>query len=429
MIGINFPTIKNMFDYVIYFAILAILPSLVLGDYFGKDYIHIFMVFGFGFIVYLNKKKMLFASDEETLIRFGFAIFVVALSGYFQQDPQYTRFAPGLDNFSKAFIPLVLLSILYFLKPRADKLLFLSICIGVLTALPLTVVGILENLPRGGGEVHGAPIIFGDLVMLYGLLSLVVAVYFFSSKKYLFSAIWCFIAVLGVFSSISSGTKGGLIALITLPFLFYSMISEKKNRYRFLLLMIILGLLFVLLVFGTNNLLRPRLFELWVELKMVLNGDLSGHTLGYRLQMWKYSWDLFLSHPIFGIGIGEFYSIKMHLIQNGLIDADIERFKHSHNEYLSIMSNMGLVGVFLYVWFFKWLISYFYHALKSSSGKVKYLGLTGLVTITCYLDFSLSESFLSSHLGGTAFFFIITLLIYSINQELVSEQRTNVSSQ
>lgn len=409
--------------------VLAVLPSLVIGDYFGKDYIHIFMVFGFGYIIYLNKKEVLFAPDEETLIRFGFAIFIVALGGYFQQDPQYTRFAPGLDNFSKAFIPLVLLSFLYFLKPRADKLLFLSIFIGALAAFPNTVLGLLENLPRGGGEVHGAPIIFGDLAMLYGLLALVVSVYFFNSQKYLFSGIWCLIAVLGIFSSVSSGTKGGLIALITLPFLFYPMIFEKKNRRWFLFSIIVLGLIFILLVLGTNNTLKPRLLELWAELKMVFNGDLSGPTLGYRLQMWKYSWDLFLSHPVFGIGIGEFYSIKMHLIQSGLIDVDIERFKHSHNEYLSIMSNMGLVGIFLYIWFFKWLISRFYHALNSSSGKVKYLGLSGLVTITCYFDFSLSESFLSSHLGGTAFFFIITLLIYSINQELVGEQRTNVSSQ
>jgi len=418
----------TLFHYFLLTLIVGILPALVTEDYFGKDYIHVVMIIGFGFIIYLNAKGVLFEEREEKLIKFGFAIFLIALLGYFQQDPVYTRFAPGLDNFSKGFIPLVLLSFLFFIKkPKTETLLFTGIALGTLVATVLTLIGYAKNLPRGGGTVHGAPIIFGDLAMLYGLLAIVIAFYFFSLKKYIYASVFVVLCLLGIFSSISSGTKGGLLALFTLPFLFFPLISEKKHKYYFLITILAILILITILIFTTNNLLKPRLFELWKEFMMVLEGDLSGPTLGYRLQMWKYSWDLFLQHPIFGIGIGEFYSIKMHLIQQGLINPGIERFKHSHSEYFSILSNEGIVGALLYIWFFKWLFSLFYSALKSSLTQLKYLGLLGLTTLTCYLDFSLSESFLSSHLGGTAFFTIMTLLIHSINRGQSSQPENSLS--
>jgi len=92
------------------------------------------------------------------------------------------------------------------------------------------------------------------------------------------------------------------------------------------------------------------------------------------------------------------------------------KYKHSHNEYLGILSGMGLVGVLFYMFFFGWLIQTFKKAIKSDNQQIKAIGLAGVSLIFCYLDFSLSESFLSSKLGSVAFYLLITYFIYYLNK-------------
>lgn len=388
---------------------------MVYEKYFARGYIHLVLLVGFGFILYNNQKQVIFSKDEEKLIQFGFMFFVFALFGFFQQTPGLTRFDVVLDNYLKALLPLALIPLFYFSKLNGLKLLITSLVLASFIALGLSLYGQYQNMPRGGGSVHGSAIIFGDLAMLFALLSGLFGFYFYKKRKYLLAIVLVMSCIFSLFSSFSSGTKGGVIALLSLPFVVAPVIQDRKARIIFISLILSLLIIAMTILFSTENLLKERMFIAWTELLQILNGNFDGPSLGFRVQIWLVAWQAFLSNPIFGIGIGEFYAFKLSLINSGMATVDIETYKHAHSEYFTILSSMGVVGVVLYLWFFKWLLGYFYQHAISKSYEIKFIGIAGLITIMCYIDFSLSESFLSSHLGGGTFFFVISLLIYSLH--------------
>lgn len=407
---------QRVFPALVFMLLLFFFPAMVYEKYFAKGYIHLLLLVGFGFILYNNYKKVIFNKDEEKLIQFGFMFFVLALIGFFQQTPGLTRFDAVIDNYLKALLPISLIPMFYYSKLNGFRLLIISLILASLVAFGLSVYGEYQDMPRGGGGVHGSAIIFGDLAMFVALLSGLFAFYFIKTKQYFLAIVLMISFLLSLFSSFSSGTKGGLIALLSLPFVVAPVIQNRKARITFVSVILSLLVITIAILFSTENLLKERMISAWAELLQIFNGDFNGPSLGFRVQIWLVAWQAFLSNPIFGIGTGEFYAFKLSLINAGLASADIETYKHAHSEYFTILSSMGLVGVVIYIWFFKWLLGYFYQQAISKSSETKFLGIAGLITIMCYIDFSLSESFLSSHLGGGTFFFVTSLLIFTINK-------------
>ncbi|MEA3404416.1 MAG: O-antigen ligase family protein [Pseudomonadota bacterium] len=409
--------LNTLFRITFFLILTGFLPSLVYENYFAKAYVSFVILFGFLFVLYFNYKKIIFSKDEETFIGFGVLIYLVALSGFFQQTPELTRFGPAMEGYLKALVPLGLIPILHFLKVRNLNFYFVTLALACLTAFGSSFLGVAEGFRRGGGDVHGSAIIFGDLAMLFGLLSCVIALYFFKLRKHLLLYVFLFIGALGIISSLLSGSRGGWLAIFTVPFLFLLFLEEKRHRHLFLGLFLVVIIVLVSIGMSVDN-ISSRVHAFWRELEQLLFlFKLSGGSLGARIQMWEVALQAFLSSPVFGIGVGEFFAYKANLILNGEASVKIERFKHAHNEYLTILSSMGLVGIAAFFFMFRWLWRYFSKAIKSSVLEKKILGLSGLVVIVCMIDFSLSESFLSSHLGGAAFYFLIALFIYLISQQ------------
>lgn len=400
--------------------LILFLPSLVLDKYLGKSFVDAVILIGFASILIFNIRNKTFSHSEESLIKFGVIIFCVALLGFFQQTQDLTRFGPALENYLKVLLPLAVIPLFHLIKLSGLKLISLSIILACLVAFSLSVYGTSLNLPRGGGSLHGSPIIFGDLSMLFGLVAFVFSLYFIQTKQYWFVVFLIVAGVLGIASSFLSASKGGWIALVTVPFVFMALFKTRSERFKFLLSVLILLLVTLILLVFTENQAKTRLIHAWNEIQNILvEGDFSGRSLGYRIQIWEVSLLAFLSNPLFGIGVGEFYAFKYNLILAGEASEGIVRFKHAHNEYLTILSGMGLLGFIVYALFFRWLWRFFMNALNSGNKENKVIGLAGLVTIVCYLDFSLTESFLSSHLGASAFYFLITLFVYLISSNRV----------
>lgn len=391
------------------------LTSLVLNQYFGKTYSDILILIGALFTLLYNAKGHTFSKNEEALILFGVGAFLIALTGFFQQDPELTRFGPSLESYTNTLTPLLVLPLLYFLKITNIKFLVNSILLAAITAgLISLLIDIPSQLPRYH-RTHGAPIIFGDLAMLFGLLSLSFSFLYFKKETLQFSLL-IIGGILGITASLYSGSRGGWVALLTVPFLFI-LSAPKEQRIKFFALGLTILTALLAGVLLTENPVNHRIQQAVNEInKLIEDPNWAGGSIGSRLVFYKISILAFLSNPIFGIGIGEFYGFKMATIAahpeqfpNWLI-----KYKHSHNEYLGILSGMGLVGVIFYTFFFVWLIRFFKNALRNIQQPTKALGLAGLTLIFCYLDFSLSESFLSSKLGSFAFYFIVTLLVYFI---------------
>lgn len=399
----------------IFILLLLFLPSLISGKYIGKNYEHFVLLVGMFSVLYTNWHGVLYQKTEEQLVLFGILTYLLALTGFFSQTDDLTRFAPVMEVYLKSLIPLVLLSMLYLAKIKNINILFFGVALGIGVASFMTVFAVLQNLPRGGGTLHGAAIIFGNLSMLLGVLNIVFAFYYFSKSNRLFY-FFLLMGGLGIIASLFSGTRGGWIVLVTLPFVLIPFVSKQ---YRIKVIVVTAGIMLLGLsfIFLTENMMKTRLFQAYTEVSQMLSsGEFSSGSLGLRFELWRASFLAFLSSPFVGIGVGEFYAFKLGLINLGELPKNIASFKHSHNEYFSILSGMGLVGIIFYTVFFVWLWRIFSKAALSTIKEVKYLGFAGISTIVCYLDFSLSESFLTSHSGIGAFYFLMTLFIYFINQ-------------
>ena len=70
-----------------------------------------------------------------------------------------------------------------------------------------------------------------------------------------------------------------------------------------------------------------------------------------RIELWRNSWQLFLTHPIIGVGTGDVVDVchqRLADTQSPLAGTDM----HTHNQYLNFLLAFGLVGFLLIVFFF-----------------------------------------------------------------------------
>ena len=95
-------TLRYSPQLVTFFMILIFLSMLVTNKYVGKGYESLVLVIGACFAIYSNIKNKIYSYDEEKLILFGVAAYLLALSGFFQQHHELTRFGPSMESYLKA---------------------------------------------------------------------------------------------------------------------------------------------------------------------------------------------------------------------------------------------------------------------------------------------------------------------------------------
>jgi O-antigen ligase len=67
-----------------------------------------------------------------------------------------------------------------------------------------------------------------------------------------------------------------------------------------------------------------------------------------RIESWRASWRIFLDHPLAGVGLGAFPAIYPSY---GRSSAKYERLEQTHNDYLQLLTDAGLIGGGVGLWF------------------------------------------------------------------------------
>lgn len=141
------------------------------------------------------------------------------------------------------------------------------------------------------------------------------------------------------------------------------------------------------------------------------HGGYINTSLGYRLSFIKLSWGLIKERPILGYGTGSFATAYR---QSGGVEGWKRTLPTPHNEYLMVMVEFGLVGLFA-------LFIIFYSLLKYSFklGDMMYLAqalLLAFMISCCY------NAFLYLTVSGH-FFVLLTALFYG--RYLFNDQSSN----
>ena len=149
--------------------------------------------------------------------------------------------------------------------------------------------------------------------------------------------------------------------------------------------------------------------------------------VGLRLQMWQDSIKMFNDSPIFGVGINNFEKQTKQLISQGKTGLHTQIFGHAHNVFFNTLALMGLVGFLGFVFFIIWLPSMFFLKAwrNAHSAELKCSSLAGIILITSFIVFGLTEAWLTRNPLVRTYLIIMVLLMSSIMSSNIKERRQN----
>ncbi len=141
---------------------------------------------------------------------------------------------------------------------------------------------------------------------------------------------WVYVALAAFLSAIFlSGCRSALVAFcLGLPFLGY--VTWRRSRLFAMMLLVFFALAMFLMFESFPAYLQVRFASLFELAEQSQSVDFSG-----RLVAWPEALRMFWQHPLFGIGAGAFQSSEMGV--------------RAHNVFLSVLVELGAVGLFLYL--------------------------------------------------------------------------------
>jgi O-antigen ligase len=156
-----------------------------------------------------------------------------------------------------------------------------------------------------------------------------------------------FLAPVFLYGIVATGSRTGLIALVATPLLALLMPRLVARLGWRVLTLYIVGATFL----AVMALAIPSVTDLALERYTTLSQIQSEETWNGRWSSWQGALDVIASHPILGVGAGNFAEATIDYSEQvfeGAVE-DGEPTSVAHNIYLGIASELGLVGLTLFL--------------------------------------------------------------------------------
>jgi O-antigen ligase len=116
--------------------------------------------------------------------------------------------------------------------------------------------------------------------------------------------------------------------------------------------------------------------------------------------MWSLGVQGMVQAPWFGQGNKGWLQTRDAALVDGRLSQFSAGFTHLHNEYLNVVFKRGVVGLALYLaMFLAPMLLFFKPYLHDSRPDVRALAMAGMVTPMMFMDFGLTQTFLSHNSG------------------------------
>ncbi|KAG0162419.1 hypothetical protein DFQ30_002074 [Apophysomyces sp. BC1015] len=258
------------------------------------------------------------------------------------------------------------------------------------------------------GNTFTNPIPFGGTALLLGFLAFVSL----ERDREIRLAEWVIkvIALLcGCYASYLSGARGAWLAL---PILGWAALARRhwlSNRWvatGFVLLLIaVLGTL------STTSMVRERVTALESDILKLSGGDTETST-GLRIELWKASLELYAKQPIFGVGKGRLKEAIAHLPQYKHLAHDFQ-MDHAHNEMLSMLAEVGTVGLVCLLLLYWGPLRYFLTYRRHSDPAIASAAYMGLAMVLGTFVFGLTNDVFAVVMNS-AFYALTTATLLAI---------------
>jgi O-antigen ligase len=249
---------------------------------------------------------------------------------------------------------------------------------------------------RAGGFTN--PIQFGNIALLMGVLCFVRALVG-AHHGWVNLVLWTgFFA--GLVASVWSQTRGGWLAL---AFIFiWILVNATKNWPLLKRRMMLAGFCLFLLVLTlqSKGIVQSRMAIATAEIKAYVETGKQDTSVGARLAMWTLAWSDVAKEPWLGHGDKGWIELRDSAIEDGRLSTFSSSFTHLHNEYMNVLFKRGLIGLVLYLgMFIVPMLLFFRPYLHHNDVEVRSLAMAGMVIPMMYMDFGLTQTFLSHNSG------------------------------
>jgi O-antigen ligase len=272
-----------------------------------------------------------------------------------------------------------------------------------------------ENLwfyvDRPGGFFNA--ITFGDLSLALGLLSLVAAVELRGKRHLLLPMAG---ALAGLLGCLMTGTRGGWVALIFCGMLFLRYSKLLKRRVVVGIAAAVLGI-FALALSIPESGLKDRVGEGITDVKSYVQDGTVYTRMGVRLELWRSALMLAEEKPLLGYTYQGYKQRTAELAAEGKVDPAAVPPFHLHNDALQNLVVGGVVGLMLWIATLAVPFMWFRRAMHDAKDRSQQaLALAGMVLVTAYFSFGLTEVIFWS-VGGSLFYALMVFLLmgFSIN--------------
>jgi O-antigen ligase len=181
--------------------------------------------------------------------------------------------------------------------------------------------------------------------MMELLLPLAFAWLLFARVKFEQRALWLFAVILMAAALLYSLSRGGMLALsVELFALLWLAWRGRRDETHKGNQPLLIGLTVILI----------GVFALWIGYDALLwrfqslRQGAQEYSVVTRLEYWRGAAQMFRDHPVFGVGLGAFPALYPHYGQSS---AKLERLEKAHNDYLQLLTDAGLLGGLLLIWF------------------------------------------------------------------------------
>lgn len=268
----------------------------------------------------------------------------------------------------------------------------------------LFLVGILVNAMIGGLQVlhlypwrivnpSDGPLGYTDRIFLSMTLTsaLLWIAYDFKNKVALPRAVNIVLALIFFVQLITAGGRAGTLSFVLLfPAALWML---YPGRWR-LWAMAVFALCVVGM--GMSPLVQKRVQEAMTDIKQYQAGN-AETSVGYRFVFWEGAIIMARENPILGVGTGD-YKMEMARLHQQHAIPDTPTFseiRDPHNSYLAYLADLGLTGLFIFLWFLWAATREAWHHRDHAAAwfKLAYMGIFLLGSFTATLIWGFHNAF------------------------------------
>jgi len=409
---------STYFQMIIASVFLIIFPASILLFENINGFILVYFTLA-GFFLYLrNRKTAPQPSRDEILLYFSASFFCwVSILITFNLSDNFDSSTRFLHLF--AIIPVYI-----FLKNTPIKLHYFwyGLTIGSFIVAGIAIYEVVFfHADRARSITH--PIIFGDLSLAMGVMTLAGIGWFKSQAKWQV-LLPCLALICGVLASVLSASRGSWVAV---PFLFLTFFWYIKNIFSFkqkIALVTIFTLTLSALYLTPQTRVSEHVAKTINKVKLYIDSDINSphrsdtSSIGTRFEMWQASVSIFQEHPLIGVGWGNYQKNASLLAQQGLRNRSAALYEHPHNQFLSVLVKGGLVSFISLIILFTILCKFFIQKISRDTNKdIQRLALAGLLLVISFICFGLSEAIFERSRPISFFAFYVAVIIALIYQQ------------